>query len=180
MNIIQDILPGSLVYPVGWVLLHFLWQGVVVGAVLSLGLPILRRRSASIRYGVACVALGIILILPAATLWYIWTPAPAAVSVVTKVLTAEVLVVSDSLAGIDDGVAGVGPRPAPPVGPWLERVRDMMEGYLPFLVAAWSGGVVILSIRLLSGWILAGRLRREENRPAGGAGRAACGSTWSG
>src|SRR5689334_12241894 len=40
---------------VGWTLFHFLWEGVIVAALLAVALAILRTARA--RYGAACVAL---------------------------------------------------------------------------------------------------------------------------
>lgn len=48
----------------GWVLLHFVWQGLVVGAVAGLLLRILRRASPRWRYAVCALGLCICLCIP--------------------------------------------------------------------------------------------------------------------
>ena len=51
----------------GWTLLHFLWQGAAVAAVLLVALWLLRRRSAQARYAACCAALAAMAGLPVAT-----------------------------------------------------------------------------------------------------------------
>ncbi|MBC7933710.1 MAG: hypothetical protein H7Z38_24375, partial [Rubrivivax sp.] len=53
----------------GWALLHSLWQGGLVAVVLAGALSLLKGRSASLRYALACAALTLMLIAPAATFW---------------------------------------------------------------------------------------------------------------
>src|SRR5947207_8094752 len=44
-------------HSIGWVLLHSLWQGALVGAAFAFANFLLRRRSANARYIAGCVAL---------------------------------------------------------------------------------------------------------------------------
>ena len=52
---------------VAWALLHLLWQGAIVAAVLWATLALMTRRSANTRYAVSCLALATILVLGVAT-----------------------------------------------------------------------------------------------------------------
>jgi hypothetical protein len=56
-----------LVHALGWTLLHFCWQGASVALVLWCVLGLLGGRSSQARYGAACLALGLMVALPAAT-----------------------------------------------------------------------------------------------------------------
>lgn len=60
---------GLVLESVGWALLHLVWQGALVAAALALALRWVGRRSANLRYALACGALGIMLALPMATAW---------------------------------------------------------------------------------------------------------------
>ena len=60
-------LTGPLVEAVGWALVHSLWQGALVAALLASANVFLRRRSAEARYAAASAALGVLLLLPAGT-----------------------------------------------------------------------------------------------------------------
>ena len=48
-------------------LLHFLWQGLLVGMVAGLALSLLRNARPQVRYAVACLALAACVLLPAWT-----------------------------------------------------------------------------------------------------------------
>ncbi len=50
---------------------------------------------------------------------------------------------------------------ASPAEPWAERWADRLEDDLPWLVAAWAAGVLVLTVRLLGGWLLLQRVRRS-------------------
>ncbi len=54
----------SIVPALGWALLHFVWQGLVVGAVAALVLALLRHASPRWRYAVCALALLVCLYLP--------------------------------------------------------------------------------------------------------------------
>ncbi|PKB19830.1 M56 family metallopeptidase [Janthinobacterium sp. 64] len=56
---------GKLVPALGWVLLYFVWQGVIVGAVSAVLLWLLRHASARWRYAVCALALLLCLCIPA-------------------------------------------------------------------------------------------------------------------
>ncbi len=53
------------------------------------------------------------------------------------------------------------PLLATPPEPWHQRLADRLEDDLPWLVAAWAAGVLVLTVRLLGGWLLLQRIRRS-------------------
>lgn len=53
---------------IGWTLLHFVWQGALLGVSTALALALLRRAHAAYRYNVACAALLACVLWPAAEL----------------------------------------------------------------------------------------------------------------
>lgn len=59
---------GALVEPLGWTLVHFLWQAAAVAALLAVARVALRRRSANARYLAACAAMLALAVLPVVTL----------------------------------------------------------------------------------------------------------------
>ncbi len=58
----------ALIEPIGWTLLHFIWQGVLLGVATALALWLLRRARPEHRYSVACAALLACVVWPAAEL----------------------------------------------------------------------------------------------------------------
>jgi beta-lactamase regulating signal transducer with metallopeptidase domain len=57
------------------------------------------------------------------------------------------------------------PATVPPGPSLATRVRAGLEPALPWIVVAWLAGVVILSIRLASGWLVTRRLSSMGTRP---------------
>lgn len=59
-----SLLDASLVERLGWILLHFVWQGGLVAAALAGALYLLGDHSPRVRYAVSCAALFGLLALP--------------------------------------------------------------------------------------------------------------------
>lgn len=152
-------------------LLHFLWQGAVLGLAAVAILRLVKLAPVT-RYAVGVVTLAMMLAAPAATLVVLSERQSA--TAVSKP-SAHVSVALPSLAGAsvagrvvqtnDAVVTGdrVDAIPAvPPVVPATGRAS--LE---PVIVGIWFIGVCALSIRLLGGWIVARRLSRRSVRPVG-------------
>jgi len=58
----------------GWTLVHFVWQGAIIGLASAALLRIMRRTSPQIRYVAACAALGAMLTAPLVTAWALSNP----------------------------------------------------------------------------------------------------------
>src|SRR5438876_7983998 len=65
---------GPLVQAIGWALLHLLWQGVLVAAILAAALALLQRQSANARYLASCGALLLLVALSIATGYRVYAP----------------------------------------------------------------------------------------------------------
>lgn len=78
-------IPGPLFEPpviqgLGWVLLHFLWQGILVAVLLAGVNVLLRQHAAQVRYTIACTAMLLLMVLPIATLYLIKPSSSSAIS----------------------------------------------------------------------------------------------------
>ena len=180
----------------GWTLLHFVWQGAVVGVVAALLLVALRRRSANARYLTAVAVLGLMLLLPLGTIaWIEYTPSPGEVSPI--VMTTSTIEIprtrDDSTLALDEppinveriGIDFENPPPADavPLIPVSDtgqtiledlaeqrsafRVESFLKPFIPWAVAVWLIGVGILSLRLFASWWSVRRLRCRATQPAG-------------
>lgn len=67
MSWLADWLGTAFIYALGWTLLHSLWQGALVAALLALVLAVTPRWSANARYVCAVSALGVVLVLAVLT-----------------------------------------------------------------------------------------------------------------
>lgn len=135
-----------MVQALGWCLVHFVWQAVLVGALYAMARAVAPRGNP--RYVVSMLALVALAVLPAYTVWY------------------EVRML---LQPVDLGnllVAGTGSTSATTVGAatgWQTMLRDA----LPWLVLAWACGVAVLGARMVRQWRgLRAIVRAAEALPA--------------
>ena len=120
----------------GWALLHFLWQGAALGLIYWLVRPLCTGVAARYRLG-----MGILLALtlcPLLTMTYLW-PAAGASGVAT--MSALPLLAGTITAVADHAVSS-----------W--RYQQM----LPWLVAGWMCGVLVIALRSLWQWRRLARL----------------------
>ena len=142
----------------GWTLLHFLWQGLVIAALLAVTLRLLRHRSANLRYLAGCGALLLMAVAPVASFYSLSqsdeTPALNFIIKKSAVTYSAAEIAPTSLA----------PQATSPIAPkadiYKPTIAERLEVLLPWFVAAWSLGVLVLSCRLFAGWLLIQRLRR--------------------
>jgi hypothetical protein len=178
----------------GWTLLHFVWQGTIVGAWAAALCVALRRCSANIRYLTAVTALGLMLLLPVFTIaWIEQAPPPSEVA--PLFLTTSTIEIprlrDDGTPALDRppmkaeriGIDFDNPPPpdAEPLLPLAERqalledlreqqadsrAESLLQPFLPWAVAGWLIGVGLLSLRLFGSWWSVSRLRRQATQPA--------------
>src|SRR2546421_385958 len=58
----------SLTHALGWTLIHFLWQGALIAALLAVALAWLRGAGSRARYAAGCAAMVLMVVCAAATL----------------------------------------------------------------------------------------------------------------
>jgi beta-lactamase regulating signal transducer with metallopeptidase domain len=163
MPAIETLVDQPAAQAVGWALLQFVWQGAVIGAVTALALTALRRSAADVRYVVASIGLALMLTLPVVTgvqRYQALSAARQEPAVVPLTQNEPAIVRS-----ISAPPAGRIELPAPTLTSTArERVADgiaslRIERMLPPLMLVWVAGVVLLSLRLLTGWLWVQRLR---------------------
>ena len=178
MNL-REILSRPEALRFGWTLVHFLWQGAALALLLGLLLILLRRRSAGVRYVSACVVFLLMALAPVATYGYLAATAPEPLpefavpeldlpepsgggsALVAPPETAPAAIVPVEVAGMTE--PGL---PAEPTPPWHARALKWIDARVHWVVAGWFVGVLLLSMRLLIGWLRVRALKRS-GRPAG-------------
>lgn len=127
---------------IGWALLHFVWQGALVGVLYALLRAALPRGNARYLLGMlALAALALCPVLTGVAIWHGLLPADAGGSVALP----------DLVVGNDTA--------ADTAGQWLDAL-------LPWLALAWSCGVLLLSVRAWRQWSrLQALLRMAERLP---------------
>lgn len=173
MNTLQTLFSQPFFQALGWTLLHFIWQGALVGVLFAALSVLLRHYCANIRYAAACSALLLMLILPLATFFVISASTNGAASHSrTFTQTATSLVQSKMQASLERQDANSAAEVVPDAVLLPEDMAtgngtgDSFSSILPWLVLAWLAGASILSLRFMGGWMTAQRLKVRAVRPA--------------
>jgi len=129
----MDTLPLMLasVRLVGWALVHFLWQGALLGLIYWMGRAVLPRGEARYRFGMATLI--VLAICPLLTVWRLLRTASPTIESLPSVALATL----------------ANPEPAT-AAPWV--LDSVLNAILPWLVLVWSLGVLFLSLRAWRQW----------------------------
>jgi beta-lactamase regulating signal transducer with metallopeptidase domain/predicted nucleic acid-binding Zn-ribbon protein len=128
----------------GWALVHFLWQGLVIGMASAVLLVALRNARPQARYLVACLALLACLLLPG------WEFARGLV--VDN--HADMVVAAPTVQFADISTA----QPVVAIDAW----RPDLQARLPWIVSLWSIGAALLVLRMALGLAWVGNVRRAH------------------
>ena len=131
---ISGLISDAYAERLGWTLLHSLWEGALVAALLAGLWPWARRSSASVRYALCSFTMLVLAVLPVATFLF---------------LSASEAGVSGFAMAIDAGWNA----PRGPLLPFRPNWREQAEALLPVLSALWFVGVVALAVRRFAAWI---------------------------
>ncbi len=190
MSAIETVLRQPAAQAIGWALLHFIWQGAVVGTLTAAALALLRRSAADVRYVVSAIALSVMLTLPAVTAVQMWRtniggaglpPSPGLRR--TAVALAEAGQEGPTgIGGISDvrDASGTARLKAGPTGAQasltelaIPLLRSgsvgqslRLDGWLPVVLLGWLCGVMVLSLRLMSSWLWVQRMKTHGTEPA--------------
>ncbi len=130
----------------GWTLLHFLWQGAVVGVLFGISLALAASSGARTRYHIGLFYMAVLAALPVVTFFWIKPDFDLALAAEGAAAT---LVVGESVVGLDASTD------------W----RALVQPYLPWTVFVWGAGVLLMTARLLLEWRAIRRLTRLDVEP---------------
>jgi len=191
MTTLENYMSPALTRALGWTLLHSLWQGALVAAVLAGALLLLRRRRAEVRYAVSAAALGLVVALAGVTFGVYFRagapptapreadgprPAEPRARGAAGALAAAAAPEARGWAARPVGgvqrleMARAATPSAGPVGArpqWLASGLRYFDTHLPLLVVAWLLGLLAMSLRMVGGLLYVQRLRRYRVRPLG-------------
>ena len=141
------LVAAPLVETLGWTLLHFVWQALIVGAGFALARAVFARHSCDVRYATGLIALGLLAICPALT-FFTLLHRQALDSVVAPAIATDVQ--GSAAAAVAASGAGI---PA------------SVEAWLPWLVLAWICGVALVALHSLHQWRVLARIARDHAQP---------------
>ncbi len=166
MTIFENAFAQEAMQKLGWMLLHFVWQGAIVALFLAILLRLFRKSSANVRYIISCAALGLIVLLVIVTLQYITvsSPHPEAVSVVEQpAVNSEAVTIDMEMPVVEEPTQVESPAAVPTIS-LKQRAIGALEPALSYIVTVWLLGVFALSVWHLGGWRQLQRLKRRMVR----------------
>lgn len=162
MTSFANWIPANVMQPLGWALVHFLWQGLAVAALASVAMAV--SRSARTRYAIAVGALILMVAAPLGT-FFLELGAESEAAIAPNA-TATAAAGSEYAAPLNvtklnatrTAVAAINQR----IG---AANLSLPPGILFLFVEAWFAGVIFFSLRYAGGMLLIERLRRNDAKP---------------
>jgi beta-lactamase regulating signal transducer with metallopeptidase domain len=147
MSALDALLDSPFAYHLGWTLVHFLWQGVLVAAVYACLRSYMAEASPQARYALSLATLAVLAALPVVTFIYLMGT-PVAVHTITGY------------------AAGSHELPVAQQADFMDSLRSLLRPMVPWTVPAWSVGVALLGFKSLAGWHRARMLTRQASHVA--------------
>ncbi|HPW04430.1 MAG TPA: TonB family protein [Dokdonella sp.] len=122
----------SWIQVLGWSLLHFLWQGALIGVLYALTRMLVPREQANVRYAAGLLAMGALAACVPLTITVMSADIPAVALAATDAVALPKLTLAANVEAIQT------------VSVWNEL--------LPWLVLAWMAGVVLMIGRAVRQW----------------------------
>ncbi len=138
---------NGLVTAVGWTLIHFIWQGAVLGALFFGAMSLMSGASANARYRAGMTCLVAMLAAAVATFCVYHGAAPGTAAIPGPVTGTLVTAETSALAGF-----------------WAGMVPHVQQ-WLPWAVLAWLSGVLLISGGMALDYLRVRKLAVEGVRP---------------
>ncbi|WP_345322184.1 hypothetical protein [Novipirellula rosea] len=167
---------NAVVERLGWILVHSVWQFVIIGLVAALLMVAFRSASSKVRYGSLLSLFALASMAPVAT-WFVLPPItvelnqPVELMVTPAASTAGVSKPSNAVSppGLETEKAvspsivrdptSTNPPPRRDLTRLKQKFSHALVPYLHTIVIVWCLGVIACSLRPLIGWRMVRRLR---------------------
>ncbi|HEY4084777.1 MAG TPA: M56 family metallopeptidase [Bryobacteraceae bacterium] len=150
MNAIHLLSDQPWVERLGWTLVHFLWQGILIALVYAAARKVVRQSQP--RYVLACAALAFLIAAPIVTF---------------RVLTPATSVAANPYVGKVPASSAAAAATTTPTSEAIAITHSVRRDVLmPWVVALWFAGAIVFWVRLTGGWLIAARMRRISIRQA--------------
>jgi bla regulator protein blaR1 len=148
MNWLYDFLPENIVHALGWTVIHSLWQGLLIGAILALSMMTMQEKTAALRYRLSFGALLLMCLSSVVTFAFLFKKS----SETTRNDLLEALILR---GGIFENTLSDAPT-------LLEKATLFFNENAPFVVLTWLIGVAFFSLRLIGGLLFIQQLRTRQ------------------
>ncbi|MEO0898980.1 MAG: M56 family metallopeptidase [Bacteroidota bacterium] len=156
MNLIT-IQAAQLAQVFGWTLLHSLWQGALIAAILVLIYNLAKPKQSDHRYNIAVLAMLAMLACSIGTFAVLLEQSPS----VTKVSLSDMNDENSALIArllSEDGVEVIEMN-------FWEQLVETIEPFTPWLAWGWLLGFMVYSIKWLGGFLYVQNLRFRHSQP---------------
>lgn len=186
---LESLASHPMVFCLGWTLVHFVWQATVLALLTAVTLQFAKNASTTIRYAVSCAGMAAMVALPIGTLACLISTVPArdwnqSANPVVATNTSDTALESEWTSGKDifdihgEDASSLGDDSISQSGEdlmsddaivqlsFFQGVDQRLKGWLPWCVAGWIAGVLLLALRLLFGLRRVNQWR-NESKPIG-------------
>ncbi len=154
MEFITQFFSDTVLYALGWTVVHSLWQGTLLAVLLSILMMVLEKRSARLRYEVACGAMFTMLMMALATFIIYLDQDPNTVEVTVALMGGN----SNASLTIINGETNF-------LQSNFQTVIAFFDAQLPLIVNVWLIGFLFFAFRMTGGFIHLRQLRHQDNFP---------------
>lgn len=154
MEFITQFFSDTVLYALGWTVIHSLWQGTLLAVLLSILMMALEKRSARLRYEVACGAMFTMLIMAVIT-FIIYVDQHPNIAEVTAVLTSNHSSSPVIITNIEPNFLQAN----------FQSVVSFFDQQLPLIVNIWLIGFLFFTIRMMGGFAHLRQLRKRDVFP---------------
>jgi beta-lactamase regulating signal transducer with metallopeptidase domain len=159
MSNIASWLSPELLRTLGWTLLHFLWQGAALAALLAVLFSVFR--TASGRYVLAVATLVFMMAAPIVTFaWLLQHENLAPATAITSINAPSALIASHHSGSAMTMTSLTTAATASAATPTTSQPAALLG-----LVELWFAGVLFLSLRTAGGLLVIEKMRRKDTRP---------------
>jgi len=154
---INNVIPEKIINALGWVIIHSIWQGLLVAGLVALLWFVYRRHVSRVRYWIGVGALALMIVLSIVTFLNMYHNSPQNKMQLHSVYSNFSSPVTFRSAAVSEGKARLS------LGGFWESVSsflmDKVHQHLPLVVFIWFMGVMFLMIKSTAGIILNQKLK---------------------
>ena len=160
----------AFVEALGWTLLHFVWQGAAIAFLFAVLNQCWKNGAPNFRYGAAALAMMAMVVTAVGTFFFYYksieeSVRPAFVGIDAAPMPVADLRASAALSELTTDSSRSSSwklhSVAPPAMKASFSFGGWYRGATPWIVGAWLLGVLLLSLRLLNGWLTVRRWQLE-------------------
>jgi len=155
MEFITVFFSDTVLHALGWTVVHSLWQGTLLAILLSVLMMALEKRSARLRYEVACGAMFTMLMMALATFIIYLDQDPNLVEVTVALMGSSSNPSITIVAGESNFLQTN-----------FQTVIAFFDAQLPLIVNVWLIGFLFFAFRMAGGFIHLRQLRHRDTFPA--------------